>query len=117
MTERPTAPYAVRLAALHPHPLPVADVLDRAGLAGLASTVSAGGRVSQERHAGWTRELRLPPLRPLSYAPTKSVVALVLGMLAATLVFAVVLRGVLTPVAWTVVLAALVRRHYGRAER
>lgn len=57
--------------------------------AGLASTVSAGGRVSQERHAGWTRQLRLSPLRPLSYALTKSVVALVLGILAATLVFAV----------------------------
>lgn len=57
--------------------------------AGLASTVSAGGRVSQERHAGWTRQLRLSPLRPLSYALSKSVVALVLGMLAATLVFAV----------------------------
>ncbi|MBB5785695.1 ABC transporter permease [Jiangella mangrovi] len=57
--------------------------------AGLASTVSAGGRVAQERHAGWTRQLRLSPLRPLSYALSKSVVALVLGMLAATLVFVV----------------------------
>lgn len=57
--------------------------------AGLAATVSAGGRVSQERHAGWTRQLRLSPLRPLSYALTKATVALALGMLAATLVFAV----------------------------
>lgn len=57
--------------------------------AGLAATISAGGRVSLERHTGWTRQLRLSPLRPLSYALSKSVVALVLGMLAGTLVFAV----------------------------
>lgn len=57
--------------------------------AALAATVSAGGRVSIERHTGWTRQLRLSPLRPLSYALSKSIVALVLAMLAATLVFAV----------------------------
>lgn len=57
--------------------------------AGLASTIASGGRISLERHIGWNRQLRLSPLRPLSYVVTKAVVALVLGMLAVTLVFAV----------------------------
>ncbi|HEY9409249.1 MAG TPA: ABC transporter permease [Jiangellaceae bacterium] len=54
----------------------------------LACTVSAGGRISQERHSGWTRQLRLSALRPGSYVVTKAMVAVVMAMLAASLVFA-----------------------------
>lgn len=48
----------------------------------LACTVSAGGRISQERHSGWTRQLRLSALRPGSYVLTKAVVAVATAMLA-----------------------------------
>jgi ABC-2 type transport system permease protein len=44
----------------------------------LAST-SAGATVSIERAAGWTRQLRLTPLRPGAYVAVKLTVAMVLG--------------------------------------
>jgi len=44
----------------------------------LAST-SAGATVSIERAAGWTRQLRLTPLRPGAYVAVKLAVAMVLG--------------------------------------
>jgi ABC-2 type transport system permease protein len=44
----------------------------------LAST-SAGATVSIERAAGWTRQLRLTPLRPAAYVAVKLTVAMILG--------------------------------------
>ena len=54
----------------------------------LAST-SAGASVSLERAAGWSRQLRLTPLRPASYIATKLAVALAMSAVAVTVVYAV----------------------------
>ncbi|WP_029288006.1 ABC transporter permease [Cellulomonas sp. HZM] len=55
----------------------------------LLATTSGGASVSVERAQGWTRQLRLTPLRPAVYVATKVAVAMVLG-LAAVVVTAVV---------------------------
>jgi len=55
----------------------------------LLATTSGGASVSVERAQGWTRQLRLTPLRPAAYVATKVAVAMVLG-LAAVVVTAVV---------------------------
>jgi ABC-2 type transport system permease protein len=54
----------------------------------MLACTSAGAAVSLERTAGWSRQLRLTPLRPLAYVATKLVVAMVLGLAAVTVVFA-----------------------------
>ena len=38
--------------------------------------------VSVERATGWSRQLRLPPLRPIAYVVLKAMVAMLLGALA-----------------------------------
>jgi ABC-2 type transport system permease protein len=45
----------------------------------MVAAVSGGASVSVERSQGWTRHLRLTPLRPASYILTKLVGALALG--------------------------------------
>lgn len=57
----------------------------------LAST-SGGAMVATERALGWSRQLRLTPLAPVSYIAVKSIVALALGALS---VIAVNVVGVL----------------------
>ncbi len=52
----------------------------------MAST-SAGASVSIERAAGWSRQLRLTPLRPVSHIVVKMLMALVLGTLAMLVTF------------------------------
>jgi ABC-2 type transport system permease protein len=47
--------------------------------AALAST-SGGAMVATERALGWSRQLRLTPLSPISYVATKAIVALMLGL-------------------------------------
>lgn len=54
----------------------------------LAST-SGGAMVSVERSLGWSRQLRLTPLRPLVYIATKVAVAMVLGLASVVVVFTV----------------------------
>ena len=53
----------------------------------IAST-GAGASVSIERASGWSRQLRLTPLRPTSYIVTKMLSALVLGAVATAVTFA-----------------------------
>jgi ABC-2 type transport system permease protein len=54
----------------------------------LAST-SAGASVSIERAAGWSRQLRLTPLRPAAYIATKLAVALAMSAIAVAVVYLV----------------------------
>ena len=55
----------------------------------MLATTSGGASVSVERSQGWTRQLRLTPLRPATYVFTKVAVAMVMG-LAAVVVVAIV---------------------------
>ncbi|MBM6399027.1 ABC transporter permease [Phycicoccus sonneratiae] len=53
------------------------------------ATTSAGASVSIERAAGWSRQLRLTPARPLSHVVVKMLVAVVLGATATLVTFVV----------------------------
>lgn len=55
----------------------------------MLATTSGGAMVAVERALGWSRQLRLTPLRPMAYIAVKIVVAMVLGLLSVTVVFAV----------------------------
>lgn len=68
----------------------------------LLATSSGGATVAIERAHGWTRQLLLTPLRPVTYVATKIAVAMTLGLAAVFVVFvAGALGGArLTPVAW-----------------
>lgn len=46
----------------------------------MLATTGGGASVSVERAQGWTRQLRLTPLRPTTYVATKVVLAMVLGL-------------------------------------
>jgi ABC-2 type transport system permease protein len=59
----------------------------------MLATTSGGASVSVERAQGWTRQLRLTPLRPATYVFTKIAVAMVLGLAAVVVVAAVGLVG------------------------
>lgn len=54
----------------------------------MLACTSGGAAVSLERTAGWSRQLRVTPLRPLAYVVTKLAVAMVLGLAAVVVVFA-----------------------------
>ncbi|PVU84265.1 hypothetical protein DDP54_13275 [Cellulomonas sp. WB94] len=55
----------------------------------MLASASGGAMVSVERALGWSRQLRLTPLRPVAYILTKIVVAMVLGLASVVVVFAV----------------------------
>ncbi|MEV0807089.1 ABC transporter permease [Micromonospora sp. NPDC050200] len=57
--------------------------------AAMVATTSAGAAVATERALGWTRQLRLTPLRPAAYVATKVVTAMVLGLAAVVVEFGV----------------------------
>jgi ABC-2 type transport system permease protein len=60
-----------------------AYILVSMALYGAALTSAAcGSMVALERSLGWSRQLRLTPLNPISYILTKALVALVMGALA-----------------------------------
>ncbi|MGN6523981.1 MAG: ABC transporter permease [Actinomycetes bacterium] len=60
----------------------------------MLACTSGAATVSIERAAGWSRQLRLTPLRPAAYIATKLAVAMVLGLLSVVAVLAVgVARG------------------------
>jgi ABC-2 type transport system permease protein len=67
----------------------------------LAAT-SGGAMVSIERSLGWSRQLRLTPLRPAAYVATKMIVAMLLGLVSVTVVNVVgVIDGVgMDPATW-----------------
>ena len=46
----------------------------------MLATTSGGAMVSVERAAGWSRQLRLTPLKPLSYIGVKIVLAMTIGL-------------------------------------
>jgi len=52
----------------------------------MIATTSTGASVAVERSLGWTRQLRLTPLRPAGYVLTKVLSALVLGIVPVALV-------------------------------
>jgi ABC-2 type transport system permease protein len=52
----------------------------------MIATTSTGAQVSVERSQGWTRQLRLTPLRPTGYVFTKVASALALGVVPIVLV-------------------------------
>jgi ABC-2 type transport system permease protein len=53
------------------------------------ATTSGGAMVAIERAQGWSRQLRLTPLRPTAYIATKVVVAMTLGFGSVSAAFAV----------------------------
>lgn len=55
----------------------------------MLATTSGGAMVSLERAAGWSRQLRLTPLRPAAYIAVKLVLAMVLGAVSVAVAFAV----------------------------
>ncbi|MER7892432.1 ABC transporter permease [Micromonospora sp. NPDC094482] len=57
--------------------------------AAMVATTSAGAAVATERALGWSRQLRLTPLRPTAYVATKVATAMALGLLAVCVEFAV----------------------------
>ncbi|MGW4296560.1 ABC transporter permease [Micromonospora chersina] len=57
--------------------------------AAMVATTSAGAAVATERALGWSRQLRLTPLRPAAYVATKVATAMVLGLLGVLVEYAV----------------------------
>ena len=54
---------------------PLYFMVGLAALGTMNAVLGAGGRIAVERFAGWTRQLRLTPLRPRAYLGTKVAVA------------------------------------------
>jgi ABC-2 type transport system permease protein len=55
----------------------------------MLATTSGGAMVSIERAAGWSRQLRLTPLRPAAYIAVKMVLAMIIGAVSVAVAFAV----------------------------
>ena len=55
----------------------------------ILATTGGGAGVSVERAQGWSRQLRLTPLRPSAYVLTKVAVAMVLGLASIVVTYAV----------------------------
>ncbi|MEO7085951.1 MAG: ABC transporter permease [Gemmatimonadaceae bacterium] len=55
----------------------------------MVGTTAGGAAVSVERSLGWSRQLRLTPLRPAAYIAMKLLTAMVLGLIAVVVLFAV----------------------------
>jgi ABC-2 type transport system permease protein len=53
----------------------------------MIAATSGGAMVSVERALGWSRQLRLTPLRPAAYIAIKLIVAMLLGLLSVAVVF------------------------------
>ncbi|MQY26632.1 ABC transporter permease [Nocardia aurantia] len=53
----------------------------------MLATTSGGAMVAVERAHGWSRQLRLTPLRPAAYIATKMIVAMTLGLASVAVVF------------------------------
>ncbi|WP_231133984.1 ABC transporter permease [Motilibacter deserti] len=66
--------------------------------AAMVAATSAGASVSVERAQGWSRQLRLTPLRPAAYVAVKAVTALLLALLSVVVELTVgALSGVTMP--------------------
>jgi ABC-2 type transport system permease protein len=55
----------------------------------MLATTSGGAMVSVERAAGWSRQLRLTPLKPVAYIAVKLVLAMIIGLVSVAVAFAV----------------------------
>ena len=55
----------------------------------MVGTTSGGAAVAVERSLGWSRQLRLTPLRPVAYVAMKVLTAMTLGLIAIVVEFAV----------------------------
>jgi ABC-2 type transport system permease protein len=55
----------------------------------MLATTSGGAMVSVERAAGWSRQLRLTPLRPAAYVAVKILLAMTLGLVSVAVAFLV----------------------------
>lgn len=55
----------------------------------MIATTSGGAMVATERALGWSRQLRLTPLRPIAYVAVKVSVAMVMGLVSILAVFVV----------------------------
>ena len=55
----------------------------------MIATTGGGAMVATERALGWSRQLRLTPLRPLAYVAIKVAVAMTMGLIAIVAVFIV----------------------------
>jgi ABC-2 type transport system permease protein len=68
----------------------------------MLATTSGGAMVSIERAAGWSRQLRLTPLKPVAYIAVKLVLAMIIGLVSVAVAFTVgALSGAKLPVhAW-----------------
>jgi ABC-2 type transport system permease protein len=55
----------------------------------MLSTTSGGAMVSVERAAGWSRQLRLTPLKPMAYIAVKLVLAMTIGLASVLVTFLV----------------------------
>ena len=55
----------------------------------MLATTSGGATVSIERAAGWSRQLRLTPLRPVAYIAVKLVLAMIIGAVSVAVAFLV----------------------------
>ena len=53
----------------------------------MIAATSGGAMVSVERALGWSRQLRLTPLRPAAYVAIKLITAMLLGLLSVVVVF------------------------------
>ncbi len=55
----------------------------------MLATTSGGAMVSVERAAGWSRQLRLTPLKPVAYIAVKLVIAMIIGLVSVAVAFLV----------------------------
>src|SRR6188474_2091736 len=55
----------------------------------MLATTSGGAMVSIERAAGWSRQLRLTPLRPAAYVAVKLILAMIIGGVSVAVAFTV----------------------------
>ncbi|MGZ4611992.1 MAG: ABC transporter permease [Kineosporiaceae bacterium] len=68
---------------------PAAKAYVLVSLAVYGATTSGGAMVSIERAQGWSRQLRLTPLRPVAYISIKVITAMILGFTAVAVEFAI----------------------------
>lgn len=74
------------------------EMLSLALYGSMLACTSGGSSVAVERALGWSRQLRLTPLRPMAYIVIKMMAALALGLVPVLLLFAFgAIRGVSLP--------------------
>ena len=65
------------------------DMVSFAVYGAMTACASGGSMVAVERALGWSRQLRLTPLRPMAYVAVKILAAMFLGLIPVVAVFAV----------------------------